>query len=153
MDFVDGLPKSQGKSVIFVVVDRLTKYSHFMALKHPYSTISIAQEFFEHIFKLHGMPTSIVYDHDPTFTSNFGKELFRLQGTSFNFSSAYHPQTDGQTEVVNRTLEMYLTCFTGDKSWSGFVGFHGWTTRTIQAGIPALRRHLSNWCMAVLPQI
>lgn len=84
-----------------------------MALKHSYSAISVAQEFFEHIFKF--MPTSIVCDRDPTFTSNFWKELFRLQGTSFNFSFAYHPQTDGQTEVVNRTLEMYLRCFTGDK--------------------------------------
>lgn len=86
-----------------------------MALKHPYSTTTVAQEFFENIFKLHGMPTSIVYDRDPTFTSNFWQELFRLQGTKFNFSSAYHPQPDGQTEVLNRTVEMYLRCITGDK--------------------------------------
>jgi hypothetical protein len=106
IDFVEGLPNSQGKSMIFVVVNRLSKYAHLMALKHPYMAIMVAHKFFEHIFKLHGMPTSIVCDQDPTFTSNFWKALFRLQGTRFNFSSTYHPQTDGQTEVVNRTLEM-----------------------------------------------
>ncbi|KAL4184997.1 hypothetical protein AMTRI_Chr10g228380 [Amborella trichopoda] len=61
------------------------------------------------------MPKSIVCDKDPVFTSTFWKELFCLQGTNFNFSSAYHPQTNGQTEVVNLTVEMYLRCFTGDK--------------------------------------
>jgi hypothetical protein len=127
MDFVDGLPNSQGKSVIFVVVDRSSKYAHFVAL-HPYSAIIVAQEFFGNIFKLHGMPTSIVCDRDPTFTSNFWKELFCLQGTKFNFSSAYHPQTDDQIEIVNRTLEMYLRCFTGYKpkdwvKWLPWVEF------------------------------
>jgi hypothetical protein len=113
MDFVDRLPDSQGKSVIFVVVDRLSKYAHFGAVKH--SALTVAQKFFEQIFKLHWIPTFIVCDCDPTFTSNFWRELFCLQGTRFNFSYAYHPQTDGQTEVVNRTLEMHLRCFTGDK--------------------------------------
>ena len=74
-----------------VVVDRFSKYSHFISIAHPYTTTSIAQVFFDNIFKLHGIPRTIVCDRDHTFTSAFWKELFRLNGTSFNFSLAYHP--------------------------------------------------------------
>ncbi|KAL5851900.1 hypothetical protein ACOSQ3_007018 [Xanthoceras sorbifolium] len=112
MDFIDGLPFSYGKSTIFVVVDRLSKYAHFTSISHPYTTVGIVKVFFDNIFRLHGIPRSIVCDRDPTFTSAFWKELFQLNGTAFNFSSAYHLQTDGQSEVVNCTLEMYLRCFT-----------------------------------------
>eukprot|EP00268_Persea_americana_P027174 TRINITY_DN26639_c0_g1_i2.p1 TRINITY_DN26639_c0_g1~~TRINITY_DN26639_c0_g1_i2.p1 ORF type:complete len:257 (-),score=12.70 TRINITY_DN26639_c0_g1_i2:629-1399(-) len=114
-DFIDGLPISKGKSTIFVVVNRLSKYAHFTALSHPYTAMGVAQVFFHQIFRLHGMPRSIVCDCDPTFTSMFWRDLFQLNGTDFNFSSAYHPQTDGQSEVVNRTLEMYLRCLTGSQ--------------------------------------
>ena len=71
------------------------------------------------------MPSSIVCDRNPTFTSTFWKELFRLNGTSFNFSSSYHPQTDGQTKVVNKTLEMYLHCLTSSqpKEWSRLISW------------------------------
>ena len=108
MDFIDGLPNSRGKTVILVVVDHLSKYGHFVTLACPYTAGSVARIFFEQIFKLHGIPRTIVCDQDAVFTSLFWKELFHMQGTNFNFSSSYHPQTDGQTEVVNRTLEMYL---------------------------------------------
>uniref|UniRef100_A0A2N9GX58 Integrase catalytic domain-containing protein n=1 Tax=Fagus sylvatica TaxID=28930 RepID=A0A2N9GX58_FAGSY len=87
------------------------------------------QVFFENIFKLHGMPRTIVCDRDVTFTSGFWTELFRLNGTSFNFSSAYHPQTNGQNEVVNHTLEMYLHYFTSDKPkqcWAEFCYKTSW---------------------------
>jgi hypothetical protein len=69
MDFIEGLPVSKGKSTTFVVVYRLSKYAHFMAINHPYTAVSIAQVFFENIFKLHGMPRSIVCDRDLVFTS------------------------------------------------------------------------------------
>ena len=115
MDFIDGLPPSQGKTAILVVVDRLSKYAHFIPVAHPYIAVGIAQVFFDNIFKLHGMLKTIVCDRDSTFTSAFWTELFKLHGTCFNFSAAYHPQTDGQTEVVNRILEMYLCCFTSSK--------------------------------------
>ncbi|KAL2243822.1 UNVERIFIED_CONTAM: hypothetical protein Sindi_0500200 [Sesamum indicum] len=95
MDFIKGLPSSEGKYSILVVVDRLTKYSHFIALKHPYTTTTIAKDFFDNIYKLHGIPMSIVIDKDKVFTSKIWKELFTLSGVSLDMSSAYHPKSDG----------------------------------------------------------
>ncbi|CAL2278126.1 unnamed protein product [Prunus armeniaca] len=99
MDFIVGLPHCLGKSVIFVVVDCLSKYAHFIALSNPYSAATIAQLFVDHVFKLHGMPSSIVCDRDPIFVSDFWKEFFKLHDVALRMSSGYHPQTDGQTEV------------------------------------------------------
>ncbi|XP_068638480.1 uncharacterized protein [Aristolochia californica] len=85
----------------------------------PSQPAHVAQVFMDNIVRLHGIPASITSDRDAIFTSTFWKELFNLQGTKLAFSSAYHPQTDGQTEVVNRTIEMYLRYFAGDspKKW------------------------------------
>ena len=123
MDFIDGLPLSSGKSVIFVVVDRLSKAAHFVTLAHPYSAMSVAQAFMDNVFKLHGCPKSIVSDRDTVFLSTFWSELFAMQGVELKFTSAYHPQSDGQTEVVNRCLETYLRCMCSDKPhlWSKWL--------------------------------
>jgi len=125
MYFIDELPSLKGKTTILVVVDCLSKYAHFVAPSHPCSAEDITQVLFDQICRLHGMPRSIVCDRDPIFANAFQKELFRLNGTEFNFSSRYHTQTDGPTEVVNKTLEMYLRYFSGShpKGWSNWLSW------------------------------
>ena len=108
MDFIIGLPKAQGRDCIFVVVDRLTKFAHFFAISSTYSAAQTTELFFREVFKLHGLPRSIVSDRDSRFLSHFWQELFRLCGTELTPSTSYHPQTDGQTEIVNKWVEGYL---------------------------------------------
>lgn len=132
MDFIEGLPTVQGKSVIMVVVDRLTKYAHFIPLGHPYTATSVAESFVREVVRLHGVPRTIVSDRDPVFTSRFWRDLARLQGTELKLSSAYHPQTDGQTERVNRCVEQYLRCYAGDhpRQWLKYLPWAEWAYNT-----------------------
>ena len=87
MDFIEGLPKSQLKSMILVVVDRLTKYAHFIALSHPYIAFKVAFVYVHFVFKLHGMPAYVISDRDLIFTSRFWSELMKLQGVDLAMSS------------------------------------------------------------------
>ena len=87
-----------------VVVDRLTKYAHFCALSHPFKASTVATTFMDTIQKLHGNPRVIVSDRDPIFTGNFWTELFSYLDTQLAHSSSYHPQSDGQTEIVKKCL-------------------------------------------------
>ncbi|CAM8877778.1 unnamed protein product [Rhodiola kirilowii] len=114
MDFVTCLPRSNQKTVVMVIVDRLSKYAHFCAMRSGFTAESVASMFVQEVCRLHGVPASIVSDRDPVFMSMFWQELFRRQGTILAHSSAYHPQTDGQTEVINRLMEDYLRSYAGE---------------------------------------
>jgi hypothetical protein len=96
------------------------------------SESTVAQLFMDHVFKVHDMPLSIVSDRYPTFTSNFWKELFRLQGTQLHLSTTYHPQIDGQTEFVNKFLETYFRCFSSKRKnyWAQWLPLVEWWYNT-----------------------
>ncbi|KAG7594099.1 Zinc finger CCHC-type [Arabidopsis thaliana x Arabidopsis arenosa] len=118
MDFVTGLPRSPAKhDAVWVVVDRLTKSAHFVAVSETDGAERIAAKYIEEIFRLHGVPVSIVSDRDTRFTLHFWKAFQKALGTRVNMSTAYHPQTDGQSERTIRTLEDMLRACALD--WGG----------------------------------
>ena len=128
MDFITVLPKSGKKSVVIVIIDRVSKYSHLYFLQHSFTASIGVQKFMDNIFKLHYMDHSIVSNQDPNFCNSFWQELFRLEGTQLHLSTAYHPQTDGQIEVVNKCLETYLWCFASHKKnqWAQWFPLAKW---------------------------
>jgi IS30 family transposase len=109
MDFIVGLPRTRdGYDSIWVIVDRLTKVAHFIPVKTTYSGAKLAELYISKIVCLHGVPKKIVSDRGTQFTSRFWQKLHESMDTKLNFSSAYHPQTDGQTERTNQILEDVL---------------------------------------------
>jgi hypothetical protein len=129
MDFIEGLPKVSGKVVILTVVDRFSKNAHFIALGHPYTASSVARAFFDGIVRLHGLPPSIVSIRDPVFTGHVWRDLFKMERVTLKMNIAFHPQTDGQSEVVNKIIAMYIRCVTGDQCFK------------------CLAKHLSSECL------
>jgi hypothetical protein len=132
MDFIEALSKSEGKDTILVVVDKLVKYAHFIAMSHPFTTSKVVHLFIDNVFKLHGLPLIIITDRDRIFTSHLWQELFKYMKVKLKFSSVYHPQTDGQSEKVNQYLENYLRCpsFQNPKKWNSLLSTAEWWYNT-----------------------
>lgn len=109
MDFVVGLPRtSEGYDFIWVIIDRLTKSAHFLPVRTTFTVDQYARLYIREIIRLHGVPLSILSDRDPRFTSAFWRSLHGAMGTKLSFSTAFHPQTDGQSERTIQTLEDML---------------------------------------------
>jgi hypothetical protein len=123
MNFVEGLPTSGHANCILVVVDKFTKYDHFIPLHHPFIAVAVANVFLDQVYKLHDMPLSIVNDRDRVITSKLWQELFSLAQVQLRMSLADHPQSDGQTECMNQCMETFLRCFVHacKKKWLSWI--------------------------------
>jgi Integrase zinc binding domain/Integrase core domain len=111
VDFIVELPDSHGFDATMVVIDSVTKRSHFIPTHTTVTTLGSARLYLQHVWKLHGLPRSMVSDHGPQFVAEFMRELYRLLGIKVSASTAYRPQSDGQTECVNQELEQYIRVF------------------------------------------
>jgi len=123
MNFILGHPRTQrGFDSIFVVVDRFSKITHFIPCHKVDEANNISRIFFIKVVRLHGLPKTIVSNRDPKFVGHFWRTLWERLGTKFHFSTFCHPQTDGQTEVVNRSLSIMLRSIMrgNHKSWDEY---------------------------------
>lgn len=129
MDFVTGLPRfGAGCDAIWVIVDRLTKSAHFLAIKETWGIDRLVELYIKEVVRLHGIPVSIISDRDPRFTLRLWEKLHLALGTRLKFSTAYHPQTNGQSERTIQTLEHLLRACVLDlqsgerKNWEAQLG-------------------------------
>ncbi|QRV98272.1 Transposon Tf2-11 polyprotein [Ceratobasidium sp. AG-Ba] len=122
-DLITGLPESEGFTAILTVVDRLTKMVHFIPTTNEANGVDVANLFLTYVWKLHGLPRKTISDRGPQFTSQFLKQLHKRLDIKPSFSTAYHPQTDGQTERLNQVVELYLRHYVSHRQddWVGLL--------------------------------
>ena len=151
MDFVEALPKLEVKNCIFVVVDRFTKFSHFLSLTYPYTAQKVARILLDQVVEMHSVPKMIVSDREKIFTSLMQQALWKALGSKLNLSTVYHLQTDGETKRVNQRLKTYLRClcFENPRSWHKWLSVAQWhnggiiPATTVPSGGPLSRFSLA----------
>jgi hypothetical protein len=124
MDWITGLPKSNGYDAILTVVDKLSKRPKYIPTQSTHTAVDTAKIFFEHVVRHHGLPTCNISNRDPKFTSSFGKELMKVMGINQAMTSVRRLQADGASERQNRTLEDALICQISyhGQDWSEHLG-------------------------------
>ena len=147
MDFIVQLPLSNGYDAIYVCVDRFTKMAHFCPTNSTITAEGTAALYLEHVFKNHGLPDDIVSDRGTQFVSKFTRRLLELLEVTGNRSTAYHPQSDGQTERTNQTLEQYLRTYCGfhQDDWSQLLPLAEFTYNNAQSTSTGMSPFFANY--------
>ncbi|KAJ8344244.1 hypothetical protein SKAU_G00315730 [Synaphobranchus kaupii] len=140
LDFVTGLPASQGNTVILVIVDRFSKAANFLALTKLPSAPETAQLIVDHVFRIHGLPRDVVSDCGSQFVAKFWRSFCTQLGASVSLSSGFHPQTNGQTERTNQTLENTIRCLASSNptSWSRYLPWAEYAHNTLRSASTGL---------------
>lgn len=140
LDFVTGLPDSSGNTVILTIIDRFSKIAHFVALKKLPTVSETFKLLVEHVFRLHGIPTDIMSDRGPQFTSQVWRAFCTALGAKPSLSSGYHPQSDGQTECLNQELESTLRCITSHipSTWASYLPWFEYVHNTLTSSATGL---------------
>jgi hypothetical protein len=151
VDFVSELLDVHGHDAIMNVVDSMGKRAHCIPTNTTITALGAASLFLRNVWKLHGLPRSIVSDHGPQFIAEFTRELYRLLGSTLSTTTAYHPQADGQTEHVNQELEQYLQVFVNEcqDDWDELLPMAEFSTTTTSTLEPS--KHPSTWTPVDIP--
>jgi transposase InsO family protein len=123
MDFIPELPESEGFDNILVIVDKLTKYALFIPTSTNINEVDTAKLFFDHVISRYGIPLQVISDRDTRWKGDFWNEVCRLMGMKRSLTTAYHPQADGQTEIMNQGLEIAIRAYIGPSrdDWKGLL--------------------------------
>lgn len=147
MDFLEGLPTSQGKNVDMVVGDYYSKFANFVSSQHPFTAPKVAQLFFEEVFCLYDLLKSIVSDRDPIFISSFWSELFKLQGTQLNLSSFYHRNLMANLNASTNTWSVISIISIIQRQMIGINGFYRLCNSLILPGSRPPGSRPMKWCL------
>ena len=148
VDFIVELPESNGKDAIMVVVDSVTKWSHFVSTVTTPLAAGTAQLYLHHIWKHHGLPKKVVSDRGPQFVAEFMKEIYRLLGIKLSATTAYHPQGDGQTERLIKSLNSFSASLSTKGRMTGTISSPLWNFSTTTTSTWQLRTFPSSWILA-----